>query len=69
MSRSSTGNPDSDRLWWYCLKHDTVEFGPGCPNRRRMGPYESENEAALALYTAAARNEEWEEREAEEKQD
>lgn len=57
------GNPGSDRKWWYCLRHNTVEFGPGCPDRVRLGPFETEDQAAAALQRAAARNEEWEERE------
>lgn len=46
--------------WWYCLKHDAVEPDKGCANIDRMGPYESAEEAARALQTAAARTEEWE---------
>ncbi|WP_116244453.1 hypothetical protein [Nocardiopsis sp. FIRDI 009] len=54
MSETHTGD------WWYCLKHMRVEQGPGCPNRERMGPYETEATAARALAIAAERNEEWE---------
>jgi hypothetical protein len=46
--------------WFYCLKHKRVEQGPGCPDRDRMGPYDSENEATHALQRAKERNEEWE---------
>ncbi|MDE3724074.1 hypothetical protein PWG71_22010 [Nocardiopsis sp. N85] len=45
--------------WWYCLKHNTVEHGAGCPNRERMGPYPDEATAARALGIAAERNDEW----------
>jgi hypothetical protein len=45
--------------WFYCLRHKRVEQGPGCPNRDRMGPYDSEAEAANALEHARERNEEW----------
>lgn len=45
--------------WWFCLKHMTVEHGPGCPARDRMGPYPTQDEAAHALDTAATRNEQW----------
>lgn len=69
MARRDTGNPNSDRLWWYCLKHNRVEFGPGCPDRRRMGPYDSEDEAALALHTAADRNAAWAEQDRREDDD
>lgn len=49
-----------DGDWWFCLKHMRVEHGPGCPNKDRMGPYESEAAATAALDTARARNEAWE---------
>ncbi|GAA4615432.1 hypothetical protein GCM10023195_68000 [Actinoallomurus liliacearum] len=45
--------------WFFCLKHQRVEHGPGCPDRDRMGPYASEEEAAHALQRAAERNEQW----------
>jgi len=48
-----------DDGWWYCLTHDRVEHGAGCPNRERMGPYADEATAARALAIAADRNEEW----------
>jgi hypothetical protein len=49
-----------ENKWFYCLKHQRVEQGPGCPDRDRMGPYDSENEATHALQRAKERNEEWE---------
>ncbi|WP_370771016.1 hypothetical protein [Actinomadura roseirufa] len=51
-----TGN-DGD--WWFCLKHMKVEHGSGCPDKDRMGPYETEAAAAGALATARERNEQW----------
>jgi hypothetical protein len=48
-----------DSKWYFCLKHMRVEHGAGCPDRDRMGPYDSENEAANALQHAAERNEQW----------
>jgi hypothetical protein len=45
--------------YWYCVKHHRVESDTICPSIDRLGPYASEEEAALALETAAARNEEW----------
>lgn len=45
--------------WFYCLKHNRVEHGPGCPDRDRMGPYDTEAEAASALTRAAERNRDW----------
>ncbi len=50
---------DDDRRWWYCLKHNRVEQGPGCPDKDRLGPYRTEQEAARALETVRRRNEEW----------
>ena len=29
----------NDKQWCFCLRHKTVEQGPGCPNEDRMGPY------------------------------
>ncbi|WP_017622400.1 hypothetical protein [Nocardiopsis chromatogenes] len=57
------GNPmdlPEDQRWWYCLKHDRVEKGAGCPNKFRLGPYADEASAAGALHTVAERNEAWE---------
>ncbi|GAA5045940.1 hypothetical protein GCM10023259_019360 [Thermocatellispora tengchongensis] len=51
----------SDGRWWFCLKHMRVEPEEGCPNKDRMGPYESEAAAADALKTAAERNKAWRE--------
>ncbi|MBG0816195.1 hypothetical protein [Planomonospora sp. ID82291] len=45
--------------WWFCLKHMAVEPEQGCPNKDRMGPYETRQAAAGALATAADRNERW----------
>jgi hypothetical protein len=49
-----------DSAWYFCLKHMRVEHGAGCPDRDRMGPYQTENEAANALQHAKERNEQWE---------
>lgn len=45
--------------WWFCLKHMAVEPDAGCPNKDRMGPYPTRDDAARALQTAAERNEAW----------
>lgn len=50
---------ENDTGWWFCLRHQTVEKGAGCPDRERMGPYATAEEAANALSTAAARNRAW----------
>ncbi|MFC4585040.1 hypothetical protein [Sphaerisporangium corydalis] len=47
--------------WWFCLKHMAVEPEKGCPNKDRLGPYATRDEAAAALQTAAARNKSWQE--------
>jgi hypothetical protein len=56
-TRKPTGRPGE---WYYCLDHSTVEEGPECPAKNRMGPYATPAEAEHALQTAAERNEEWE---------
>jgi hypothetical protein len=50
---------DEDQGWWYCLTHRTVEHGPGCPNKERLGPFATEQEAAHALDKVRQRNEDW----------
>lgn len=46
--------------WYYCIRHGTVEEGPDCPARDRLGPYATRREAANALETAKTRNQVWE---------
>ncbi|WP_020554718.1 hypothetical protein [Streptomyces scabrisporus] len=46
--------------WYYCIRHGTVEEGPDCPARDRLGPYSTRREAANALETAKTRNQVWE---------
>lgn len=45
--------------FWYCLRHHAVEGTGGCKNADRLGPYDSEDEAARALEKVQERNEEW----------
>lgn len=45
--------------WWYNLLSGKVEEGAGAPNSERLGPFETEREAALALENARLRNEKW----------
>jgi hypothetical protein len=46
--------------YWYCLEHHAVETrGSGCKISDRLGPYDSEAEAARALEKVKERNEEW----------
>lgn len=43
--------------WFYCLKHHTVEGPEGCAERHRLGPFDTQAEAAAALEKVAERNE------------
>jgi len=45
--------------YWYCLNHHAVEGPDGCPPIDRLGPYDTEAEAARALEKARERNDEW----------
>ncbi len=45
--------------WWYNLRTQKVEPDEGGTNAERLGPFDTEEEAAQALETAAKRNEEW----------
>lgn len=51
--------------YWFCLKHHTVEPRQGCPNKDRLGPYESHEAAEQALQRVAERNEAWDAEDAE----
>ena len=42
-------------MWWYCLRHMSVEPEEGCAHAERLGPYDTEDEAADALHRAAER--------------
>ena len=43
--------------WFFCLRHQTVEPRDGCPERYRLGPYDTRQEAEHALQSVAERNE------------
>ena len=47
--------------YWFCLTHHEVEPQDGCPYKDRLGPYETEAEAAKALEKAAERTKAWDE--------
>jgi len=54
------GRPEGHAMsWYYCLAHQAVEPELGCANAERMGPYDTEAEAADAMDTARRRNEEF----------
>ncbi len=46
-------------VWWYNLLDGKVEEGAGAPNSERLGPFETEREASLALENSRLRNEKW----------
>ena len=46
---------DGARQYWWCLKHGRVEEGAGCPNKERLGPYASEQQAATTIQRTAER--------------
>ena len=46
---------DLEPTFWYCQKHRTVEPFHGCGSTERIGPFDTEAEAAAALQTIAAR--------------
>ncbi len=41
--------------WWWCLDHKQVEQGAGCASTSRIGPYDSEQQAAGAIERTRAR--------------
>lgn len=45
--------------FWYCLNHHAVEGEDGCVAKDRLGPYDTEAEAARALEKVEERNEAW----------
>jgi hypothetical protein len=49
----------SDSEFWYCLKHHRVEGTEGEPNKDRLGPYATREEAEGALEKVQQRNEAW----------
>lgn len=52
--------------FWFCLNHHTVEpADSGCPNKDRLGPYPSREEAARALEKVQENNERWDREDAE----
>lgn len=46
--------------YYFCLKHHRVEGYHGCKAKDRLGPYDSEAQAARALDKVEERNELWE---------
>jgi hypothetical protein len=50
------GTKDLSGTFWFCQKHDAVEPFEGCGSHQRIGPFDTEGEAAKALDTIAERN-------------
>ena len=50
---------DLTGTYWFCEKHHAVEGFPGCGSHRRIGPFDTEAEAANALQTIASRNKQY----------
>lgn len=45
--------------YWYCIEHHRVEGRDGCPNKDRLGPFDTEAGAARALENAAEQTQAW----------
>jgi hypothetical protein len=45
-----------DGPWYWCLRHSRVEPKAGCPDRDRLGPYETADAARHWRERVAARN-------------
>ncbi|MGH8886265.1 MAG: hypothetical protein ACRDYX_14025 [Egibacteraceae bacterium] len=50
--------------WYWCLDHRRAEQGKVCPEKVRMGPYRSAEEAANWREKAKERNERWQDEDA-----
>jgi hypothetical protein len=50
-----------DDQWYWCLRHNAVEQGPGCPGGERYGPYPSADAAEHWRDKVAERNVAWDE--------
>jgi hypothetical protein len=46
---------DLEGTFWFCLEHHAVEPFDGCGSRNRIGPFDTEADAANALKTVAER--------------
>ena len=58
----TVGGMSDERIesqWWFNDKTGQVEQGPQSPQRDRIGPFESREEAQHALDRIAANNEKW----------
>lgn len=55
---------DSGGDWYWCLDHHRAEQGKACPEKARMGPYSSAEEAANWREKAKKRTERWQDEDA-----
>jgi hypothetical protein len=51
--------------YWWCLDHRRVEEEDGCAHAKRLGPFETPEEASHAIEHAAQRSKDWDEQEKE----
>lgn len=65
MSDKSLDSAGVPQEYWYNLKTGRVEFGKQSAASYRVGPFESEQEAAKALEILASRSRDWAEEERE----
>lgn len=49
--------------WWFCLVHQVVEQGAGCPDQSRLGPYETQASAESAVERMHKRDADFDSRE------
>lgn len=52
---------DEPMAFYYCTKHGAVEGEQGCKAADRLGPYDTEAEAARAFETAREKTKAWDE--------
>jgi hypothetical protein len=52
------------KQWYWCLRHERTEQGPGCPPEQRMGPYPSQEAARNWQQKADERNRAWDDEDA-----
>ncbi len=53
--------------WWWCLDHKRVEQNGGCGSTTRVGPYDTEQQAASAMDRVRERSAKEAERDQDEK--
>lgn len=62
--KSVTSEDDRKDTYWWCLDHKRVESFADSDSDNRLGPYDSEQEAAGALDRIAARERKFEQEDA-----